>query len=128
MSSQDELKKRAAERAVDFIESGMIVGLGTGSTANFAIERIGEKIRSGDLQRIVGIPSSERTVNLARKLNITLTDLETHPAIDLTIDVCYTTLLADFDSLLNDHKLQGGKEFSRGRRNLNQAEVVKIRE
>ena len=86
MSNQDELKKKAAERAVDFIESGMVVGLGTGSTANFAIERIGEKIRSGDLQGIVGIPSSERTENLACKLNIALSDLMIHPAIDLTID------------------------------------------
>ena len=64
----------------------MVVGLGTGSTANFAIDRIGEKIRSGELQDIVGIPSSERTENLARKLNIALSDLTTHPAIDLTID------------------------------------------
>ena len=86
MSTQDQLKEKAAWRAVDFIESGMVVGLGTGSTANFAIERIGEKIRAGYLQEIVGIPSSERTENLARKLNIALSDLTTHPAIDLTID------------------------------------------
>ena len=86
MNIQDELKKKAALRAVDFIDSGMVIGLGTGSTAKFAIERIGEKIHSGDLQDIVGIPSSERTEILARKLNIPLTDLEAHPAIDLTID------------------------------------------
>ena len=86
MNTQDELKKRAAERAVDFIESGMVIGLGTGSTANFAIQRIGEKIQSGDLQDIVGVPSSERTANLARSLNIALTDLAANPAIDLTID------------------------------------------
>ena len=86
MNSQDDLKKKAAWRAVDFIESGMVVGLGTGSTANFAIERIGAKIRSGELQGIVGIPSSERSENLARELNIALSDLATHPAIDLTID------------------------------------------
>ena len=86
MKPQDQLKQKAAWRAVDFIESGMVVGLGTGSTANFAIDRIGEKIRSGELQDIVGIPSSERTENLARKLNIALSDLTTHPAIDLTID------------------------------------------
>ncbi|MEE4261956.1 MAG: ribose-5-phosphate isomerase RpiA [Desulfobacteraceae bacterium] len=86
MKQQDELKKKAAVRAVDFIESGMVVGLGTGSTANFAIERIGEKIQSGALQGIVGIPTSERTTNLARQLNIPLTDLEAQPAIDLTID------------------------------------------
>jgi len=71
---------------VDFIESEMVIGLGTGSTANFAIERIGEKIQSGDLQNIVGIPSSERTALLARKLDIPLTNLEANPSIDLTID------------------------------------------
>lgn len=86
LNIQDELKKRAAIRAVDFIESEMVLGLGTGSTANFAIERIGEKIQSGDLQNIVGIPSSERTAFLARKLKIPLTDLEANPSIDLTID------------------------------------------
>jgi len=64
----------------------MVLGLGTGSTANFAIERIGEKIQSGDLQNIVGIPSSERTALLARKLDIPLTNLEANPSIDLTID------------------------------------------
>ena len=86
MDTQDQLKKRAAIRAADFIESEMVLGLGTGSTANFAIERIGEKIQSGDLQNIVGIPSSERTALLARKLDIPLTNLEAHPSIDLTID------------------------------------------
>jgi len=86
LNQQDELKKKAAIRAVDFIESEMVLGLGTGSTANFAIERIGGKIQSGDLQNIVGIPSSERTALLARKLDITLTTLEEHPSIDLTID------------------------------------------
>ena len=86
MDTQDQLKQKAAHRAVDFIESGMVLGLGTGSTANFAIERIGEKIQSGDLRNIVGIPSSERTALLARNLDITLTNLEEHPSIDLTID------------------------------------------
>jgi len=86
LSLQNELKKRAAIRAVEFIESDMVVGLGTGSTANFAIQRIAEKIQNGELQNIVGIPSSERTETLARRLNIPLTDLEAHPEIDLTID------------------------------------------
>jgi ribose 5-phosphate isomerase A len=86
LDTQDQLKEKAARRAVDFIESEMVLGLGTGSTANFAIERIGEKIQSGDLQNIVGIPSSERTALLARKLDIPLTNLEANPSIDLTID------------------------------------------
>ena len=83
---QEKLKKRAAIRAVEFIESNMVIGLGTGSTANYAIQQIGEKIQSGALQNIVGIPSSERSESLARDLNIALTDLEAQPAIDLTID------------------------------------------
>jgi len=83
---QDELKKKAAIQAVDLIESGMVLGLGTGSTAKFAVERIAERIQAGDLQNIIGIPSSDRTEKLARRLNIPLTDLETHPEIDLTID------------------------------------------
>ena len=86
MSLQNELKKRAAIYAVDLIESDMVIGLGTGSTANFAIIRIAEKIQSGALGNIVGIPSSGRTEALARELNIPLTDLESHPEINLTID------------------------------------------
>jgi ribose 5-phosphate isomerase A len=64
----------------------MVIGLGTGSTANFAIAEIAERLKTGDLQNIVGIPSSERTDKLARQLDIPLTDLDTHPEIDLTID------------------------------------------
>ena len=86
MSLQEELKKRAAIRAVDFIESDMVIGLGTGSTANYAITHIGEKIQSGKLRNVVGIPSSERSEILAKELNIPLTDLEAQPTIDLTID------------------------------------------
>ncbi len=86
MEIQDELKKKAAIQAADLIDSGMVLGLGTGSTANFAIERIAERIQAADLQNIIGIPSSDRTEKLARRLNIPLTDLETHPEIDLTID------------------------------------------
>ena len=53
MSSQDELKQQAAARAVEMIESGMVVGLGSGSTANFAVKRIAARIKSGEfsLQR-----------------------------------------------------------------------------
>jgi ribose 5-phosphate isomerase A len=86
LNIQDELKEKAAMHAVNFIESGMVIGLGTGSTANFAIKHIGEKIRSGKLRNVVGIPSSERSEILAQGLNIPLADLEAQPAIDLTID------------------------------------------
>jgi ribose 5-phosphate isomerase A len=83
---RDELKKMAAMHAVELIESDMVIGLGTGSTTYFAIKRIAEKVQSGELRNILGIPSSERTETLARRLNIPLTDLDTHPEIDLTID------------------------------------------
>jgi len=86
LSLQNELKKRAANRAVDFIESGMVIGLGTGSTANYAIIEIAERLKNGDLGNIFGIPSSERTEKLAHELNIPLADFEAHPTIDLTID------------------------------------------
>jgi ribose 5-phosphate isomerase A len=86
LNIQDELKEKAAMHAVNFIESGMVIGLGTGSTANFAIKHIGEKIRSGKLRNVVGIPSSERSEILAQGFNIPLADLEAQPAIDLTID------------------------------------------
>jgi ribose 5-phosphate isomerase A len=86
MTPQDEFKRKAASFAVGFLESGMVVGLGTGSTTQFALERLGELIRTGRLRGIVGIPSSVRTETAAREAGIPLTDLETHPLIDVTID------------------------------------------
>ena len=84
--SQDELKEKAAIYAVEFVESGMVLGLGTGSTTQFALKRIAARIKCGDLKNVVGIPSSIRTEKLARELGIALTDLDHHPEIDLTID------------------------------------------
>jgi len=84
--SQDELKQKAAIYAVEFVESGMVLGLGTGSTTQFALKRIAARIKSGDLKNVVGIPSSIRTEKLAHELGIALSDLDHHPEIDLTID------------------------------------------
>jgi ribose 5-phosphate isomerase A len=64
----------------------MIVGLGTGSTTAFAVIRIGERLKSGDLKNIVGIPTSIRTEKLAGDLNIPLCSLDDQPDIDVTID------------------------------------------
>ena len=86
MEKQDELKQKAAYRAVDFIESGMVVGLGTGSTTEFAVRRIAERLKSGDWNNIVGIPTSIRTQKLAGELNIPLCGLDDQPNIDVTID------------------------------------------
>ncbi len=81
-----EFKKLAAEKAVDYIKSGMIIGLGTGSTTYFALLKISELLKSGGLINIKGIPSSTQTENQAKELNIPLTNLKENPVIDLTID------------------------------------------
>lgn len=86
VEKQDELKQKAAHRATKFVESGMVVGLGTGSTTAFAVIRIGERIKSGDLKNIVGIPTSIRTETLAGEWGIPLCGLEDQPEIDVTID------------------------------------------
>jgi ribose 5-phosphate isomerase A len=79
-------KRNAAERAVERIQSGMVVGLGTGSTTRFALEFIGQRIKTGKLRDIVGIPSSLQTENQAKEFDIPLTTFDEHPEIDLTID------------------------------------------
>ena len=69
-------KQEAAKRAVEFVESGMVVGLGAGSTAAFAVRRIAELLRQGQLHDIVGIPCSSAVGAAARQLGIPLTTLE----------------------------------------------------
>jgi ribose 5-phosphate isomerase A len=86
VTDRDELKQAAGERAVEWIESGMVVGLGTGSTTVFAIRRLGELLGSGQLAEIVGIPTSQASEQLAHEVGIPLTTLAEHPVIDLTID------------------------------------------
>ena len=86
MDKQDKLKQEAARHAVEFIKSGMVVGLGTGSTAAYAVKQIAGRLQAGDLKNIVGIPTSIRTEKLARELDIPLEGLDAQPAIDVTID------------------------------------------
>ena len=86
MDKLDQLKRQAAETAVESIESGMVVGLGTGSTATYAIEAIRRRLQDGRLQDIIGVPTSEATARQARASGIRLTTLDDHPTIDLTID------------------------------------------
>ncbi len=81
-----QYKQMAAEQAMDFIESGMVVGLGSGSTALCALEGIAAKLHAGELKDIVGIPCSRFIQREAVKLGVPLTTLDDHPAIDLTID------------------------------------------
>ena len=85
-SDTAKLKEQAAHRAVEFVQSGMIVGLGHGSTAFFAVKRIAQLIRSGKLQNIRGVPCSRKVFEDARKLGIPITTLNRDSVIDLTID------------------------------------------
>jgi ribose 5-phosphate isomerase A len=80
----EEMKKNAGEKAVEWIEDGMIVGLGTGSTVKFTIEKLGELVQNG--LNIQGIPSSVKTKRLAQKLCIPLMELTDEITIDVTID------------------------------------------
>lgn len=73
--TQDKLKKEAAEKAVEEIKDGMIVGLGTGSTFQFALEKIGKKVNSGELKDIVCVASSIRTEHIALRLGIPMISL-----------------------------------------------------
>lgn len=82
----NELKKQAAEKAVEQIKSGMVIGLGTGSTANFAIKKIATLLREGKLKNITGIPTSKATEELSKSLEIPLTSFNKVQCIDLTID------------------------------------------
>jgi ribose 5-phosphate isomerase A len=81
---RDDLKRAAAERAVELVETGMVLGLGTGSTAGFVIAPLAARIAQG--LAIVAIPTSEHTAAEARRLGIPLTSFAEHPRIDLAID------------------------------------------
>ncbi len=81
-----EGQRVAAEWAAELVEAGMVVGLGTGSTAVFALRRIAERLAEGSLTDVTGIPTSEGAAATAADLGIPVTSLEEHPVIDLTID------------------------------------------
>jgi len=83
-TDRDALKRAAAEAAVQLVENDMIVGLGSGSTAAFAVEALARRHRQG--LRFVGIPTSECTAAQAKAADIPLTSFSEHRQIDLTID------------------------------------------
>ena len=84
-SQHDEWKEAAANEAVKLVADGMVVGLGTGSTATFFVKALGKRVTHEHL-RIVGIPTSTKTAALARSLRIPLTTFAAHSQIDLTVD------------------------------------------
>ena len=79
--NRDELKRAAALRAIEEVEDGMVVGLGTGSTASFVVEGLGARVAGG--LRVVGIPTSERTAAQARRLEIPIATFAEHQCLDL---------------------------------------------
>ena len=80
----DELKRQAAMAALQEIKDGMIVGLGTGSTASHFIRELGKRVGEG--LQVQGIPTSEDSRKLASHVGVPLTTLRDHPVIDITVD------------------------------------------
>jgi len=102
LSPIDKAKFAAAKRATAFVESGMKVGLGTGSTAAWMVRCVGERVRDEGL-RIKGVPTSSRTAELAREMGIEVISLDEARWLDLTIDGA-----DEFDADLNLIKGGGG--------------------
>ncbi|KAM7272738.1 hypothetical protein ACFE04_027401 [Oxalis oulophora] len=84
--TQDQLKKLAADKAVEYVKSGMVLGLGTGSTAAFVVDKIGQLLKTNELTNIIGVPTSKRTQEQALSLGIPLSTLDQHSHLDLAID------------------------------------------
>jgi ribose 5-phosphate isomerase A len=86
MNTREEQRRRAAQEAVKQVQTGMIIGLGTGSTVLWALERLAECLESGVIKEVYGVPSSSDTAEKSVRLGIPLTELDSHPELDLTID------------------------------------------
>lgn len=80
----DGLKRAAARRAVDYVKDGMVVGLGTGSTAKHIVIALGEKVRAG--MTLHGVPTSQETATLAKQCGIALLDQDNRWVLDVAID------------------------------------------
>ena len=79
-------KQMAAERGASLVESGMVLGLGSGTTATLAVQAIGRRLREGSLRNVVGVPSSSAIAAVARESGVPLTTLDEHPVLDLDLD------------------------------------------
>lgn len=81
-----DIKEQVGRAAAQYVEDGMVVGLGTGSTAFWFVDEIGRRVQSGELTHIVGIPTSKRTEEQARMLKIPLKTLDEVAQIDVLVD------------------------------------------
>ncbi len=79
-----DLKEMAAREAVKHIEDGMVVGLGSGSTASIAIKLLGDRVKEG--WKLFGVPTSRDSEVLGRSVGISIGELKDHPEVDVTID------------------------------------------
>jgi ribose 5-phosphate isomerase A len=100
----ESLKKQAALQALEHVQSGMTVGLGSGSTATYFIQALGEKLKTGDLKNIIGVPSSKKSETLALELGIALEELSAS-GVDIAIDG-----MDEVDPHLNAIKGLGGAQ------------------
>lgn len=82
---QDLWKQRAALAAADLVTAGMVIGIGTGTTANFLIKILGERVQNG-LHIVGAVPSSQASAELAASVNIPITSLDIYPELDIYID------------------------------------------
>lgn len=99
--SADDMKKAAAAAALDHVQPGMRLGLGTGSTASWFVRLLGEKVAAG--LDVVGVPTSEATASLAREVGVRLVSLDDIAGLDITVDGA-----DEFDPELNLVKGGGG--------------------
>ena len=84
MTDQTALKRAVAAKALDYVQDGMKLGLGSGSTAEIFVEMLAPRVRGGE--KLLCVPSSEKTATLARKLGLTLASLDDLAPLDLTVD------------------------------------------
>ena len=86
MTDLDTYKQQAAEHALQYVQSGMALGLGTGTTSRHMLRGLAERLRDGRLRDIVGVPTSQATAALAQELGIPIATLEQRPHLDLALD------------------------------------------
>jgi len=79
-------KQAVAEYGAGLVRSGMVLGLGSGSTATLMVQAIGEKLRAGTLRDVIGVPSSSAIAAVATAAGVPLTTLDAHPVLDLDLD------------------------------------------
>jgi ribose 5-phosphate isomerase A len=86
MTDLERYKRSAAEQALSYIQNGMILGLGTGSTATHMLRVLAEALRDGRLRDIVGVPTSDAIAALAQQLGVPIATLDERPRLDLALD------------------------------------------